>query len=55
MVSDELKRGALVELLKGSPIAERPLYAAFAPGGSPPEKVHSLVTYLGEWFRKHPL
>ena len=55
MVSDDLKQGALVELLKGHAIAERPLYAAFAPGGPPPEKVHSLVTYLGDWFRKHPL
>jgi DNA-binding transcriptional LysR family regulator len=55
MVSEDLKQGALVELLKGNPTAERPLYAAFAPGGSPPEKVHSLIAYLGEWFRKHPL
>jgi len=55
MVNDDLKQGALVELLKGNAIAERPLYAAFAPGGPPPEKVHSLVTYLGDWFRKHPL
>ena len=55
MVNDDLKQGALVELLKGNAIAERPLYAAFAPGGPPPEKVHSLVSYLGDWFRKHPL
>jgi DNA-binding transcriptional LysR family regulator len=55
MVSEDLKQGTLVELLKGNPTAERPLYAAFAPGGSPPEKVHSLIAYLGEWFRKHPL
>jgi DNA-binding transcriptional LysR family regulator len=55
MVSDDLKQGAMVELLKGHAVAERPLYAAFAPGGPPPEKVHSLVTYLGDWFRKHPL
>jgi DNA-binding transcriptional LysR family regulator len=55
MVSDDLKRGELVELLKGHALAERPLYAAFAPGGPPPEKVHSLVTHLSDWFRKHPL
>jgi DNA-binding transcriptional LysR family regulator len=55
MVSEDLEQGALVELLKASAIAERPLYAAFAPGGPPPEKVHSLITYLSDWFRKHPL
>jgi DNA-binding transcriptional LysR family regulator len=55
MISDELEQGELVELLKANAVAERPLYAAFAPGGPPPEKVHSLITYLSEWFRKHPL
>jgi len=54
-VRDDLKTGALVELLKGQPIPERSLYAAFAPGAPLPEKVHSFVDHLAEWFRKHPL
>jgi DNA-binding transcriptional LysR family regulator len=54
-VRDDLKSGALIELLKGQPIPERPLYAAFAPGAPLPEKVHSFVDYLAEWFRRHPL
>jgi hypothetical protein len=31
------------------------LYAAFARGASPPEKVQSFINHLAEWFRKHPL
>jgi len=55
IVRDDFRNGTLVELLKGQSIPERPLYAAFAPGSPLPEKVHSFVNYLGEWFRKHPL
>ena len=55
IVRDDLKSGALVEAMKTHPAPERPLYVAFAPGGPPPEKVHSFITHLGEWFRKHPL
>jgi DNA-binding transcriptional LysR family regulator len=54
-VRDDLRDGTLVEILKGQSIPERPLYAAFAPGSPLPEKVHSLVDHLAEWFRKHPL
>jgi len=36
----------LVEVFKGQPIPERPLYVAFAPGTPPPEKVHSFVDQL---------
>jgi len=54
-VRDDLKNGTLVEPLKGHSIPERPLYAAFAPGAPPPEKVHAFVNHLAEWFRKHPL
>lgn len=54
-VRDDFKNGTLVELLKGQPIPERPLYAAFAPGAPLPEKVRSFVDHLAEWFRKHPL
>lgn len=54
-VRDDLKSGTLIELLKGQPLPERPLYAAFAPGAPPPEKVHRFVDHLAEWFRKHPL
>ena len=55
LVREDLKSGRLIELLKGQPAVERPLYAAFAPGGPPPEKVHALVNHLSDWFRKHPL
>ena len=54
-VRDEIGDGTLVELLKGQPIPERPLYAAFAPGGPLPEKVQRFVNHISEWFRKHPL
>jgi DNA-binding transcriptional LysR family regulator len=55
IVGEEFKNGTLVEVLKGQPVPERPLYAAFAPGAPLPEKVHSLINHLAEWFRKHPL
>jgi DNA-binding transcriptional LysR family regulator len=54
-VHDDLKSGALVELLNGQPIPERPLYAAFAPGSPLPEKVHTVINHLADWFKKHPL
>lgn len=54
-VRDDFKNGTLIELLKGQPIPERPLYAALAPGAPLPEKVHSFIDYMAEWFRKHPL
>ncbi len=54
-VRNDFKDRTLVELLNGQPIPERPLYAAFAPGGPLPEKVHSFINHLAEWFRKHPL
>jgi DNA-binding transcriptional LysR family regulator len=50
---EDVQNGTLVELRKGHPIPDRPLYAAFAPGGAP-EKVQALVSYLGAWFRNHP-
>jgi DNA-binding transcriptional LysR family regulator len=54
-VREDFKSGTLVELLRGQSIQERPLYAAFAPGVPLPEKVHSFVNHLAEWFRKHSL
>ena len=54
-VRDDFKNGTLVQLLKGQNMPERPLYAAFAPGAPLPEKVHSFVDHLADWFRKHPL
>ena len=33
----------------------RALYAAFTPGVTPPQKVRSLVTFLSDWFVRHPL
>jgi DNA-binding transcriptional LysR family regulator len=54
LVREDIQNGALIEVMKDHPIPDRPLYAAFAPGGAP-EKVHAFVTFLGEWFRKHPI
>jgi DNA-binding transcriptional LysR family regulator len=54
-VREDFKNGTLVQLLKGQNIPERPLYAAFAPGAPLPQKVHSFVNHLADWFRKHPL
>jgi len=54
LVREDIDKGTLVELLKAHPIPDRPLYAAFAPGGAP-EKVHAFVSHLSDWFRKHPI
>ena len=54
-VRDDFKNATLIELLKGQPIPERPLYAAFAPGAPLPEKVYTFADHLSEWFRSHPL
>jgi len=53
-VREDIDKGTLVALLKAHPIPDRPLYAAFAPGGAP-EKVHAFVSHLSDWFRKHPI
>src|SRR5262245_41382698 len=45
-VRGDLTSGALIELLKGQPLPERPLYAAFAPDAPLPEKVHRFLDHL---------
>jgi len=47
--------GGLVRIMQDYELEDRPLYAAYAPGGTPPRKVRELLGFLGEWFREHPL
>jgi hypothetical protein len=47
---------ALTLLLMANPQREIEQRAkAVAPGAPLPEKVHSFIDHLSEWFRKHPL
>ena len=55
VVLSDLESGQLVEVLDDARIPERPLYAAYAPGGAPPRKVRCFIDYLTHWFRRHPV
>jgi len=54
IVAQDLKQGSLIELLPELLLPERPLYAVFAPGDSPPKKVRCFITFLTNWFRPYP-
>lgn len=47
--------GQLELVLENFPLDDRPLYAALTPGVTPPKKVRNLITFLREWFVRHPL
>ena len=47
--------GQLELVLEKFSLDDRALYAAFTPGVTPPQKVRSLVTFLSDWFVRHPL
>lgn len=55
VVREGLVSGRLQQILPGCYIANRPLYAGFAPGGNLPRKVRALVDFMSDWFRRHPL
>jgi DNA-binding transcriptional LysR family regulator len=54
-VQEDLKSGALREILSKFPIAVHPLSLVFSPGKPTPQKIRSLGDFLVEWFRKHPV
>ena len=50
-----IQAGTLRPILTNYPFDKRPLYAAYTPGDHIPRKVRSLLTFLGNWFQRHPL
>lgn len=54
IMQDTLTAGTLVEILPDYPLAPRPLYIAFPPGGDIPRKTRALISYLATWFKEHP-
>jgi len=55
IVAEDLRNGSLIELLPELLLPERPLYAVFAPGDTPPTKVRCFITFLTNWFRVTPM
>ncbi|WP_260928143.1 LysR family transcriptional regulator [Novosphingobium sp. 9] len=51
IVRQELEKGGLIEVLPELPVARRPLYIAFAPGGDAPRKSRALIHFLADWFK----
>jgi DNA-binding transcriptional LysR family regulator len=54
-VKEDLKSGALREILSSFPIPVHPLSLVFSPGKPTPQKIRSLGDFLVDWFRKHPI
>ncbi|HEV8721574.1 MAG TPA: LysR substrate-binding domain-containing protein, partial [Candidatus Binatia bacterium] len=54
-VTEDLKSGALREILSRFPIPVHPLSLVFCPGKPTPQKIRSLGDFLVGWFRKHPI
>jgi DNA-binding transcriptional LysR family regulator len=50
-----VQSGELQLVLEKFNVEDRPLYAGFAPVGTLPHKVRTLLTFLSEWFRCHSL
>lgn len=48
-----LTQGDLVQVLPEFPIAARPLYIAFPPGGDVPRRIRALISFLADWFKQH--
>ncbi len=46
----EIAAGRLCPVLPHLALEPKPIYAAYAPGGSMPRKVRALITYLTDWF-----
>ena len=55
IVAEDIAERRLVPLLPHVPLAPRPLYAAYSPGGKPPAKVALFVRHLAQRFRAAPL
>jgi DNA-binding transcriptional LysR family regulator len=54
-VKEDLKSGALREVLAEYPIPIHPLSLVWAPGRETPKKIRHLADFLAHWFRKHPV
>jgi DNA-binding transcriptional LysR family regulator len=54
-VKEDLKSGALREILTHFPVPVHPLSLVFSPGKPTPQKIRSLGDFLVDWFRKHPI
>jgi DNA-binding transcriptional LysR family regulator len=54
-VTEDLKCGALREILSRFPIPVHPLSLVFCPGKPTPQKIRSLGDFLVDWFRKQPI
>ena len=54
-VKEDLKSGALREVLSGFPIPTHPLSLVFLPGKPTPQKIRLLGDFLIDWFRKRPI
>ena len=54
-VNEDLKSGALREVLGKFPIAVHPLSLVFSPGKPTAQKIRALGDFLVDWFRKHPV
>jgi DNA-binding transcriptional LysR family regulator len=54
-VKEDLKSGALREVLAEFPIPVHPLSLVWAPGRETPKKIRHLADFLADWFRKHPV
>lgn len=46
----EIDRGNLCQVLPNIELESKPLYAAYAPGGSMPRKIRALVGFMTDWF-----
>ena len=49
-IEDDLKRGALRELLPAYSPPERPIYVVYPPAAQLPERTRSFVDFLADWF-----
>jgi len=54
-VKEDLKSGALRQVLADYPIPIHPLSLVWAPGRETPKKIRHLADFLADWFRKHPV
>lgn len=54
-VKEDLKCGALRDVLPDFPIPVHPLSLVFSPGKPTPQKIRFLGDFLVDWFRKRPI
>lgn len=51
IIQATIQGGQLIEVLPALPLASRPLYVAFPPGGDAPRKTRVLISFLADWFK----